>query len=197
MLKDEINLMLLSLMDNNFKRFYKTGYFSYSKDKSFKGAVAIVNDKAIVSFLQNVDDENEVIATASFHDHTAVILQLMDNDFSRIQFGKLPRRYSLGRESVISEIASIRKRCAEAEERLASGKFHSIKSIFSKASQPASEKLSKQDVRFLLENTLEKLHKSQNLNNRNEISPKVETTNAVNSSTPIIDPTILDKTQEI
>lgn len=78
MLKNEINLTLSSLMKNKkaFKKFYKTGYFSYSKDKPFDEAVAIVNDKAIVSFLQDVDYDSKVIATAAFQDNTTIIIQL-------------------------------------------------------------------------------------------------------------------------
>lgn len=199
MLKDEIKFMLSSIIANKraFEKFYKTGYFSYSKDKPFKEAVAIVNDKAIVSFLQNVDDDSEVIATASFQDNTTLIFQLMGDNFSRTQFGIIPQRYSSHRKSIISDIASVRRNCAEVEERVTSSNPNFIKSIFSKDSQSSVKKLSKQDVRFLLENTLDKLHKSRNLNNRSEISPKVETTSLVTDSTYSISHSINDKTPEI
>lgn len=199
MLKDEINLMLLSLINNKraLKKFYKTGFFSYPKHNPFKGAVAIVNNKAIVSFLQNVDNENEVIATASFQDNTTFVFQLKGDNFSRTQFGNLPHRCSSNRESVISDISSIRKYCAETEERLISSNPHFINRIFSKVSHPTREELSKEDVKFLLENTLNKLHKSQNLNSRNKAFPKVKPTRIVKSNTPIIAPFNLDKTQEM
>lgn len=199
MLKDEIDLMLSSLMNNRkaLKKFYKTGYFSYHQDKSFKGAVAIVNDKAIVSFLQDVDDDSKVIATATFQNNTTIIIQLNGDYFSRTQFGKLPERCISNREAIISDISLLRGYCAEAEERLTSGKSHFIRSIFSKKSQSSDRKLSKQDVRFMLETTLDKLHETLTLNNRSEVSPRVNTTISASNTTSNINPSINDKTPEI
>lgn len=178
------------------KKFYTAGYFSYSKDKPFEGAVAIVNDKAIVSFSQDANDDSKEIATATFQDNTTII-QLNGEEFSRIQFGKLPCRLSSSLESVISDISSVRKHCAEAEERLTSSKLNFIRSIFSKTLHSPDKKLSKQDVRFLLETTLSKLQETRNLNNRNEVSPKVETTSIATNTTSNIHPSINDKTPEI
>ena len=199
MLKNEINLMLSLLMNNKkaFRKFYKTGYFSYSKDKPFDGAVAIVNDKAIVSFLQDVDDNSKVIATAAFQDNTTIVIQLNEEKFSRIQFGTLPCRLSSTLESVISDISSVRKHCAEAKERLTSSNHNFIRNIFSKTSHFPDKKLSKQDVGFLLETTLSKLQETRNLNNRNEVSPKVEATSIATNATSNIHPSINDKTPEI
>lgn len=198
MLKDEINLMLSSLMNNKkvFRKFYKTGYFSYSKDKTFDGAIAIVNDKAIVSFLQDVDDDSKVIATTTFQDNTTIVIQLNGEEFSRIQFGKLPCRLSSSLDSVISDISSVRRHCAKAEERLTSSNPNLIKSIFSKNTLSLDRKLSKEDVRFMLQTTLDKLHETRNLNNRNEVSPKVQTSSHV-PTTSNIHPSINDKTPEI
>ena len=198
MLKDEINLMLSSLMNNKkaFRKFYKTGYFSYSKDKPFDGAIAIVNDKAIVSFLQDVDDDSKVIATTTFQDNTTIVIQLNGEEFSRIQFGKLPCRLSSSLDSVISDISSVRRHCAKAEERLTSSNPNLIKSIFSKNTPSLDRKLSKEDVRFMLQTTLDKLHETRNLNNRNEVSPKVQTSSHV-PTTSNIHPSINDKTPEI
>lgn len=199
MLKDEINLMLSSLMNNKkaFRKFYKTGYFSYSKDKPFDGAIAIVNDKAIVSFLQDVDDDSKVIATTTFQDTTTIVIQLNGEEFSRIQFGNLPCRLSSSLESVISDISSVRRHCAEAEERLISSNPNFIKSIFSKNTPSSDRKLSRKKVRFLLQTTLDKLQETRNLNNRNEVSPKVETTSFATNTTSYIQPFINDKTPEI
>lgn len=199
MLKNEINLMLSSLMSNKkaLKKFYKAGYFSYSKDKPFEGAVAIVNDKAIVSFLQDVNDDSKVVATATFQDNTTIIIQLNGEEFSRIQFGNLPCRLSSSLESVISDISSVRRHCAETEERLTSSNPNFIRSIFSKTSQSSDRKLSKQDVRFLLQTTLDKLQETRNLHNRNEVSPKVETTSFATNPTSNISPSINDKIPEI
>lgn len=199
MLKDEINLTLSSLMKNkkDFKKFYKTGYFSCSKDKPFEGAVAIVNDKVIVSFLQDVDDDSKVIATAAFQDNTTIVIQLNGEEFSRIQFGNLPCRLSSSLESVISDISSVRRHCAEAEERLTSSNPNFIKSIFSKNTPSSDRKLSKEKVRFLLQTTLDKLQETRNLNNRNEVFPKVETTSFATNTTSNIKPSFNDKTPEI
>ncbi len=200
MLKDEINLMLSSLINNKkaFKKFYRTGYFSYSKDKLFKGAVAIVNDKAIMSFLQDVDDDSKVIATATFQDNnTTIIIQLNGEDFSRIQFGNLPCKLSSNLKSVINDISSVCRHCDEAKRKLICSNQNFIKSIFSKISQSSYRNLSKQDIRILMETTLDKLHETRNLHNRNEISPKVETTNFETKTTSDIQTSINNKTLEI
>ena len=199
MLKNEINSMLSSLMNSKkaFKKFYKTGYFPYPEDKPFEGAVAIVNDTAIVSFLQDINDDSKVIATATFQDNTTIIIQLNGEYFSRTRFGKLPIRLSSNLESVINDISSVRRHCAEAEERLTSSNPNFIKSIFSKNTPSSDRKLSKENVRFLLQTTLDKLQETRNLNNRNEVSPKVEITSIATNTTSNIHPSINDKTPEI
>ena len=201
MLKDEINLMLLSLMKNEkkFKNFYTSGYFPYSKDKSFKGAVAIINNKAIVSFIEDINDENKVIATASFLDNTTIIVQLNGKDFLRTQFNNLPRRCkcSSNLDNIISDISSIQRHCAEAEQKLTSKKTNFIRNIFSKTNQVSSHTLSKQDVTTILKNTIDKLDKTQSLTTRNEISPKVYQATLKSNPTSYINHSINDNEPEI
>ena len=138
-----------------------------------------------------------MIATAAFQDNTTIVIQLNGEEFSRIQFGNLPCRLSSSLESVISDISSVRRHCAEAEERLTSSNSNFIKSIFSKNTPSSDRKLSKEKVRFLLQTTLDKLQETRNLNNRNEVFPKVETTSFATNTTSNIKPSINDKTPEI
>ena len=97
------------LKEKKFKNFYNSGYYSYSKDKSFKGSIAIINNKAIVSFIEDINDENKVIATASFLDNTTIIVQLNGKDFLRTQFNNLPRRCkcSSNLENIINDFISL------------------------------------------------------------------------------------------
>lgn len=182
-MKNEINLMLSSLMKNKraLAKFYKTGYFSYTKDKAFKGATAIVDGNAIVSFLQDANDDSKVIAIASFKNKKATIVQLSGEEFCRTQFGMVSGKLSSSLASIKCDISSVRRHCAEAEEKLRGCSF--IRRIFSKPTQSSDIKLSKKDVRFMLENALDKLHDARNLNNRNEVSPKVEITSFATSTT--------------
>lgn len=199
MLKSETNLMLSSLIQSkkDLRKFYKTGYCEYSGDKKFKGSLAVVNDKAIVSFLQDIDDDSKVIATVAFQDNTTIIIQLDGEDFSRTQFGQLNYKYSSNRESIISDLSLLRRYCAEAEEKVKSSNPHFIRNIFFKLSKASERRLSRQDVKILMENMLDKLNKSRNINNRNRISPKVEITAASNNSTSKTHHFINDRIPEI
>ena len=175
MLKDECELMLLSLINNKkaLRKFYKTGYSSYSSnDESFKGAATIVEGDTIMSFMQDVNDESKVIATATYRD-TTIIIQLNEEEFLRTQLGGAPCGMKSTRESAIGNISSVKRHCAEAEEKLKSEKF--IRKMFSKSSNLSDKKISKKDVRIMLETTFDKLKKTLNLNNRNQVSPKVNT----------------------
>lgn len=179
MIQDEIKAMLTLLVEDKktFKRFYKTGYFLYNKDESFKGEVAIINDKAVISFLQDANDETKVVATANFQNSGTFILKLFGKNFSqyksKIRNTYTSRIHKANRNEIIDDIDSIRKHCAETEEKSKSMKNQSIRSKLDKILKPSDDMLSKEEVLLLLEDTINELNKTRNLDERDKISPKV------------------------
>ena len=183
MVQDEIKEMLTLLMENKkaFKKFYKTGHFSFDKGELFKGEVAIINDKAIISFLQDANDETKVVATANFQDNSTFILKLFGENFSQYKSNMrnvyTSRMHKANRDEIIDDIASIRKHCAEAEEKAKSIQSQSIRSkvveILKHSDDNSDYKISKQEILLLLEDTINKLNKTRNLDERNKISPRV------------------------
>lgn len=179
MVQDEIKTMLTVLMENKkaFKKFYKTGHFSYDKDELFKGEVAIINDKAVISFLQDMNDETKIVATANFQDSGTFILKLFGENFSQyksnLRNAYTSRMHKAKRDEIIDDIASIRKHCAEAEEKSKSMQNQSIRSKFDEILKHSDDKISKKAVLLLLEDTINKLNKTRNLDERNKISPKI------------------------
>lgn len=189
MVQDEIKTMLTLLMENKkaFKKFYKTGHFSYDKDELFKGEVAIINDKAVISFLQDMNDETKIVATANFQNSGTFILKLFGENFSQyksnLRNAYTSRMHKAKRDEIIDDIASIRKHCAEAEEKSKSMQNQSIRSKFAEILKHSDDKISKKAVLLLLEDTINKLNKTRNLDERNKISPKIA-----------VSPTLIDDT---
>jgi hypothetical protein len=169
MIQEQAKLMLSTLCKDKkaFKNFYKKGYFSYSKDKNYKGEVAIVN-KAIISFLEDAKDESKAVATVNFQDSGTFIYKLFGENYSFNQFGQdstiltnTARVHLRKKEEVIQDIAIIRRHCTEAEE-----KAYAIKksaSIVAKLVQ-SDKKISSQDALILLQDTLNRLNQSRHLN---------------------------------
>ena len=87
------------------------------------------------------------------------------------------------RDEIIDDIDSIRKRCAEAEEKSKSMQNQSIRSKFAEILKHSDDKISKKAVLLLLEDTINKLNKTRNLDERNKISPKIA-----------VSPTLIDDT---
>ena len=184
MLENEIKLMLHSLAHNKkaFKTFYKTGFFSYANDKSYIGEAAIVNNIALISFLKDAKDETKIIATATFKNGYTVVLKLSNEDFSQYRFGKAPLAHediggavsssSQGRDAVMADISSIIQHCAEAKEISASHVPFKINSWL-RWLNFSRDQLSQKELKDMLENTLGKLNKAQNLSKRGKLSPSV------------------------
>lgn len=173
MIQEQAKLMLSNLTGDKkaFKSFYRKGYFSYYSDKDYKGKVAIVN-KAIISLFEDANDELRVVATVNFQDSGTFIYKLFGNDYSFIQFGQDPTilpntaRVPLRKkEEVIQDIATIRKHCAEAEEKASA--IQNVSSIVAKFSSilvKSDNKISSQDALLLLQDTLDRLSQSRQLN---------------------------------
>lgn len=187
MLQNEIKLMLKSLINNkkDFKKFYKTGHFSYSQNDSFKGEVAIINNsRSVISYLQDANDEFKVVATADFKDGGTLILKLFDKNHSHYESGKNSypshidgfhrlKMRKLSRDDLIRDISSIQRHCAEAKENVTSVKHHSIINRITSTLEASDEKLSKQEVLLLLENSLNHLDKARHIDELDEVCPKV------------------------
>lgn len=198
MLQTEIKLMLQKLIKDkkSFRQLYKSGRFSYSKDKHFKGNIAVIGDKAVIAYLQDLNDENRAIATANFQENGIQILKLLGDNWSHYQFGweendthtyrggYLTKVHNYDKDKVVREIETICKFCDETPK-----KESIIKSL-------GKKKLSKKQVSTLLLDTLDKLNRTRELDEKTEICPKVDvqSTNNTNISHPSI-PTV-EKTPE-
>ncbi len=173
MVQEQAKLMLSRLNNDKrtFKKFYKKGYFSYSNNKDYYGEVAIL-DNAIISFLQSSNDESKVVATVSFKDSSTFIYKLFGKDYSFIQYGKDPsiwvnpvRMHIRKKDDIISDISTIRKHCSIAKEKaLAIEKASSILTRFKSTSVQTDYEISYDNALLLLQNTLNKLNQSRQLN---------------------------------
>lgn len=194
MLQTEMKLMLEKLIKDkkSFKELYKTGSFSYSKDKPFKGEVVVVGDRALIAYLQDLNDENRAIATADFQENGTLIFKLLGDNWSQHQFDWEDKdTYTYGgnysaivhnydRDKVAREIETIRKHCAETPKK------ESILQSLGK------KKLTKKQVYSLLLETLDKLNRTKELSEKKEVCPKVEvgtldTTEIPHQSVPEVD----------
>ena len=194
MLETEFRTMLEYVSNNRkaFKQLYKKGYFSYSKDGNFIGEAAIVNNKAVVAFLQEANNENHVVASTNFEEGANLIYKLSGDNFSLKQFGKSIMNMGMGKDyytsktynpdkaGIIRDINSVRIHCKEAREK-AEKQLSLSSKLFKKSS--SDERLSKKQVISLLEKTITKLpdrsQTTEQKHSRAEISPKVEISHAV------------------
>ena len=179
MLQGEIHSML-KFISNDKKALdylYKKRCFEYKKEDSLYGEVAIVNNKALVSFIRDVNNEQKLIATAKFKDGGTVIFKLLGDNFSQHEIGFKNLRggfyaRKLSKEEVIKEIETICKYCEEVKRGLPTSKSNFF-NMFSK-------RLSKRDVANLLEETIQKLECSRFLEETESICPKVNIPTDIN-----------------
>lgn len=176
MLQAEMRFMLEKLIKDkkSFRKLYKSGCISYSKEKPFTGEVVIVDDRAVIAYLQDINDENKAIATVNFQENGLQIYKLLGDNWSHHQFGwKEDDAYTYGgvysakvhnydKDRVAREIETIRKFCDETPKRESV-----IKSL-------GKKKLSKKQVSDLLLDTLDKLSRTRELDEKAEVCPKVE-----------------------
>lgn len=180
MLQNEMRFMLEKIIKDiikdkeRFKKLYKSGYIDYSDNKPFTGKVVIVDDRAVIAYLQKLNDENSAIATADFQENGMQIFELLGDDWFHYQFGwKEDDAYTYGgvysakaqnynRNRVSREIETIRKFCAETPK-----KESIIKSL-------GKKKLSKKQVSGLLLDTLDKLSRTRELGEKPEVCPRVK-----------------------
>lgn len=174
MLQDEIKLMLLSVIEDRKKlsKLYKEGYFKYYDNKDYKGSIAVVNNKAVISFLEDINNESKMVATANFKNSGTLIYKLFDKNYSFSRIGKDPFISNYGgrqihmrdKNQIIEDISSIRKYCAEAEERsTAIQKESYILNKFNRIQNYSNSEISKEEVLSLLEDTVDKLDKTRYL----------------------------------
>lgn len=193
MLQDEIKTMLKFLIENrkNFRKFYKNGYFEYSKDNTFEGSVAIINNDTIVSFLKYINDDSKAIATIDFQNNGTIILNLFDDDFSMHNFGMktFTNSYSSRiipptHDDIVKKISYIIKCCEKAKKSHSTFQYKNIFNI------KKHQSLSKKEIHSLLENTLNKLNKTKSLNEKNDIVPKFNISPVSNKNVSISTPNI-------
>lgn len=199
MLQTEMRFMLEKLIKDkkSFRKLYRAGCISYSKDKPFTGEVVIVDDRAVIAYLQDSNDENKVIATVNFQENGLQIYKLLGDNWSHHQFGwKEDDAYTYGgvysaklhnydRDKVAREIETIRKFCTETPKRESV-----IKSL-------GKKKLSKKQVSSLLLDTLDKLSRTRELDEKTEVCPKVKVPSISNTETEYSSVLKEDKTPEI
>lgn len=174
MIQKDLQEMIQEVLNNKkkFRTLYKEGYFTYDKNDSLKGMIAIVNNKAVLSFIQ--DGDNEKIATADFNNNGIRINKLIGDSCSHYESGwrdpYKPHKihYDNKKDDIIQEIETIYKHCIETKNKPVLSRFDKI---FGK-SRVLNEKMSRQEVKALLEETLNHLNKSRNLDERSKLSNK-------------------------
>lgn len=186
MLDKELHSMLKSIIKNRlaFNKLYRDGVYSYSKDDSFIGEVAIINEKALVSFLQDATNELDTVATVDFKDSGTSIYRVNGENSSFKQYGQdlnnsngfhTFKAYTPSRDRIIEDIFSIKAHCKEKKQTVQTeGKISRLIGNFN----IQQKRLSRKEIRELLINTLDKLEKSINKDSkssRKDISPKVDT----------------------
>ena len=181
MLQDEIKLMISAVINDNktLNDLYKKGFFSYLDKENCKGNIAIINNKAIVSILEDIDDDSKVIATINFKNSGTFIYKVFGKNYYFGQFGQDPYKDITGcqsvrihmrkRDEVIEDINNIRKRCIDAEEKsIAIQKSNSIFSKFNSIQICSNNEISEKDVFSLLQDTLDKLNRTRQINEVNK-----------------------------
>lgn len=172
MLQDEIKSMLSSVIsdDKKISDLYREGYFEYSNNKDCKGNIAVVNNKAVVSILEDVNDESKVIATVNFKNSGTLIYKLFDKNYSFSQIGQDPFKRVDGssktsmrsKEEIIKDIESVRKHCRESKEKaMAVRKASLILSEFDLTNICSNSEISEQEILLLLKETINNLNKTR------------------------------------
>lgn len=186
MVDNELQLMLKSIIGSKiaFNKFYRKGFYSYPKEDSFIGEVAIVNEKALASFLQDTTSKSNIVATVNFKDSGTSIYRVNGENSSFQQFGEdinnsngfhTFKAYTPNRKRILEDISSIKTHCTEKKNS-----FQSKKTITQLLDRFNSQKkkLSRKEVYSLLNSTIDQLNKSINLDKKDskrEVSPKIYT----------------------
>lgn len=174
MIQNEINQMIQKISKDKIAlhKLVNKGYILYSKKPEYVGAIAIINsqNKAVISYLQEKNDESQVIATACFENGCTLIYTLSGDKYDLRQTGNLlnmngyytSKVYSPDKVGIKKDVNSIRKRCIE----------RSNKKTFDKKFK--QDKISKDIALELLNNTLMKLDKVNNINQNSEYDKTYE-----------------------
>lgn len=174
MMQEQAKLMISNLLGDKkaFKKFYKKGYFySHYNDKDYQGKIAIVNN-AVISILEDVNDESKVVATVDFKDSGVFVYKLFRNNYSFSQFGQDPTKLTdtvrvcyRKRDDVIKDITTIRRHCLEAEQKASAiQRASDIVMKFNSIIIQSNNKISEQEVFLLLQDTLNRLSQTRLLN---------------------------------
>ncbi|MBO5004697.1 MAG: hypothetical protein J6D03_05545 [Clostridia bacterium] len=179
--------MLKEICNNKktLRKLVKQGYLPYNTNPEFSGSIAIINDKAVLTYLQDTNDESRAIATTNFIDNGILIFKLDRGqcDETRVGwknkgFGKFGRLcathiYKFNRESVTSQIHSARRHCMEAKEK---AELESSKSKISRLIEGVKTKkdkrLSEKEILFLIKETLEVLTRPREAQVQSQVNIK-------------------------
>lgn len=199
MLEAEMRFMLEKAITDKktFRELYRKGVLSYGKEQQFNGKIAIVNNRAVIAFLQDSNDENNAIATMNFNENEVEIFKLLGKNWSHYQFGsKEDDAYTYGgvysarannydRDRIAREINRICGFCDKTSKRESI-----IKAL-------GEKKLSKKQVYSLLVDTLDKLTRTSELYEKAEVCPKVKVPPLSNSATKHSPTPKINKTPEL
>lgn len=182
-MQSELEAILKEICANKrtLKELTKKGYLPYKGDTNFLGSVAIINNKAIVSYLQDSNDDSRAIATANFIDNGILIFKLEGEkcDETRVGWknkssGEMGGFYGaqihqISRKSVSSQISSACRHCIEAKEK---AELESSKSTISKLikglKSETDKGLSEKEVLLLVQDTLKALNRSKNIEDQTQ-----------------------------
>lgn len=154
------------------------GYIEYNNESISYGEVAIINNKALLSFVRDINDEQNVIAIANLNGSGTLIFQIHGNDFSQCEIGfkDFPGCFynakggmhfkKLSKKEVIREIETIYIHCSEAKDSSSNFKMKDL----------LSRKLTRHKVKSWLGETrqqLERIEMLESIAKKKDISPKV------------------------
>ncbi len=174
MLKKEAKSMMESLTEDKekFEDFHSKGYFSY-ENESYKGNAAIT-EKDVISFLEDLNDRTKSIATINFQNGGTFVYELYGDDYSFSRFGKDPtvltdtaKVYFPTKEQVMHDINTIHRHCEESKEKaFAIEKAYEILEKFRSISIKANNQISSEDALLSLQNTLNALTQSKEIEDK-------------------------------
>lgn len=201
MIQDEIKQMIQKTSKDKIAihKLSTKGYVSYSKNTNYIGAIATVNSQnnALVSYLQDINDDTQVVATVCFENGGTLVYGLFGERYFLRQVGKnilnmngtyTSRVYSPDINGIKQDINSIRLRCSESSEQ----KLPLIDLLISKSG------FSKEQIRGLLNTTLNELNNASFIKKQpKDISPKVKVSPILSQNNDVESDPKIDNIHEI
>lgn len=181
-MQDELEKILKEISTNQkaLKELTKKGHLSYKGMKESEGNIAIVNNKAVLSYLKYLNKKSKAIATASLVNKGTLVYRLDGEKCDETKVGwnskgikelggfSAKQEHKISKEKVSSQIDLICKYCKQAKDK---SKLKNSRDIIKETVQNSTsepEKLSEKEVLDLLKETLKSLNKCKNIENKSK-----------------------------